>query len=101
MEGSNRRDLDRELGNLAHQDALARLRAIHEIGKILAAELHEAILQAEAAQVRVARSRYKPAPWAEIGRAIGVTHTQAQRRYKDRIESKKPSANLTSTTKAP
>ena len=80
-----RSDLYRELGNLSHPHPLARLRALHEIGRALRAELDAAIDEAELAQVRAARSQRKT--WDEIGKALGVTHVQAHRRFAARIRT--------------
>lgn len=82
--------VEMELGNLAGPHPLARLRAIHALGEILRAELDEWIERAELEQVRVARRGMgawvtKAATWKEIGQVLGVSHTQAQRRFKDRL----------------
>jgi hypothetical protein len=46
----------------------------------------EALMDAvELELVRAARSRPTPVTWERIGKALGVSHTQAQRRFKDRL----------------
>jgi hypothetical protein len=90
-----RSDLNRYLGNLATSgDAVGRLKAVHQVGVVLRQELEAALFEAELAQVRQARSpqvrqgrsrKPKPHSWEEIGRAIGVSHVQARRRYIDHL----------------
>ena len=76
---------ERELRNMAGAHPLTRLEAIHDLGERLRAELDGWIDAAELAQVRVARTDFKRGTWQEIGKALGVSHTQAQRRFKDRL----------------
>jgi hypothetical protein len=78
-----RTDLRRALDNLANPHPLARLKAVHEAGQVLREELDAAIDAAEAAQVRAARSAR--ASWREVGNALGVSHTQARRRFHGRL----------------
>jgi hypothetical protein len=76
----------RQLSNLASPVACARLRAIHELGVFFSTALRELIDAAELEQVRAARRiRPKPATWSEIGLVLGVSHTQAQRRFSGRL----------------
>lgn len=78
--------LDILLRNLAAPHPLARLRAIHELGRLLRDLLDEWIDRAELAQVRAARSARSRSSWEEIGRAVGgVSHTHARRRFADRL----------------
>ena len=80
-----RPDADILLGNLAGAHPLARLKATHEIGNLLRGDLEEWIDRAELEQVRAAR-KLRPQPsWGEIGRALGVSHTHARRRFADRV----------------
>jgi hypothetical protein len=79
----NRSDLTLALGNLASQDGVGRLKAVHQVGEVLRQELEAAVFTAELAQVRQARSAGKS--WREIGVAIGVSHAQARRRYVDHL----------------
>jgi hypothetical protein len=81
--GGPRTDLYRELGNLANPHPLARLKALHGIGQTLRRVLDDALDAAELEQVRAARSAR--ASWREIGKALGVSHTQARRRFHDRL----------------
>jgi hypothetical protein len=54
---------------------------------------------AELEQVRQARTKPRRTrlSWEEVGRALNVTHTQARRRFADRLESGK--TDTTRTTK--
>lgn len=83
---SSEQDITREMWQLAAAHPVARLGAIHELGTVLQEQLADWIDEAELKQVKVARRSYRPqATWAEIGRALGVTHTQARRRFADRV----------------
>ena len=86
-----------QLGNLANPDPLARLKAIHQLGDRMRKELDAWIDLAELEQVRQARTRPRQTrpSWEEIGRALGVTHTQARRRFADRLESAKADTKKT------
>lgn len=77
--------MDADLSNLAHAHPVTRLKATHGIGERLRRELAAWIDAAELEQVRAARRMNPPATWTEIGRALGVTHTQASRRFRNRV----------------
>ena len=74
--------LELPLQNLAGANALTRLKAVHEIGKLLA----RAIDLAELEQVRVARSKRPPDTWREIGDVLNISHTEAMRRFAKRVK---------------
>jgi hypothetical protein len=81
--------IERELRNLAGAHPLARLEAIHQLGQVLRAELDAWVDLAELEQVRAARSMARSVrpSWGDIGVALGgLSHTQAIRRFRDRVE---------------
>ena len=71
--------------NLAAAHPLARLKAIHELGRLLREQVDEWVDRAELEQVRAARTMRPQPSWQKIGRALGVSHTQARRRFADRL----------------
>jgi hypothetical protein len=74
-------DRDRALRNLVRAAPLGRLEAWHELRKEVEAWLDRAELEL----VRACRSRLPPDTWDEIGRALEMSHTQAQRKFKHRL----------------
>ena len=73
--------------NLATAPSLGRLEALHELGQLLRDALDELVDDAELEAVRALRSGSPQgrASWESIGRALGVSHTQAIRRFGDRL----------------
>lgn len=72
--------------NLASAHPLTRLKAAHELAEVKRKEFEETVDRVELEQVRAARRQPRPASWAEIGRALGVSHTQARRRFAERLD---------------
>jgi hypothetical protein len=78
------KEVQTALSNLAANEPLARLKAIRQLGDALRAALDELVDAAELEQVRAARAR-KGGGWREVGRALGVSQTQAHRRFAARV----------------
>ena len=71
--------------NLATAPSLGRLEALHEPGGLLRGAVEDLVDAAELGAGRALRSRSNEgwASWETIGRALGVSHTQAIRRFGD------------------
>lgn len=78
-------DADILFGNLAGANPLTRLKAIHELGQILRDELDAWVDRIELEQVRAARKMRPQPSWEKIGGVLGVSHTQAIRRFAERV----------------
>jgi hypothetical protein len=64
-------------------DPVARLKAAHDTGAALQLAAHDWTDLLELEHVRACRRAGKS--WATIGRALGVSHQQAMRRFKHRV----------------
>ena len=79
------RDVQHMIKNLASNAPLARLRALQELGALLRGAFDDLVDAAQLEQVRAARERRAGGDWRSIGDALGVSATQAHRRFAKRL----------------